>query len=109
MLAKENRLNKAKDYGKVFKRSRPVFSEHMAIRKVTNHSNASRFGFVVSNKISKRATKRNALRRKLRSVIQTNLPMIDKGFDFVILVKKDFPLPYNFDQVREELMYLLSK
>lgn len=48
----------------------------------------SRFGFIVSNKIHKRATKRNKIKRLLRESVQKLLPKIKPGFAVVFLVKK---------------------
>lgn len=47
-----------------------------------------RFGFIVSTKIHKKATKRNRARRLLTEAIRPLLSKINPGFDVVFLAKK---------------------
>lgn len=48
----------------------------------------SRFGFIVSTRISKRATERNRIKRILREAIQSMLFDIKSSFDILFLAKK---------------------
>lgn len=136
MLKKENRLNKDRDYLRIFKSVRPGHTEHMAFRaakRFANHQGVpggqatakkyptphtqssdqatqtyhlpSRFGFVVSNKIDKRASRRNGLKRRIRSVIEIELANLEKGYDVVIQVKKPFNFPYDFKEIECEVMH----
>ncbi len=50
---------------------------------------ASRFSFIVSTKIDKRATRRNRIRRLLSESVRHQLPNI-KGLDCVFVVRKNF-------------------
>ena len=123
MLKKENRLQKEKDFGKVFKGSRPIHTQNLAFRVTKRMSksptsarasaetgeirnpkpNEARFGFVISNKISKLATRRNALKRQLRAIIEQEMPNVKAGYDVVIMVKLDFKYPYKQDEIREQV------
>lgn len=49
----------------------------------------SRFGFIVSKKIDKRAVVRNSLKRKIRSCLEKNFLGIKPGFDLLFLLKKE--------------------
>ena len=146
MLKQENRLQKERDFGKVFKGSRPIHAENLSFRvakrnhksQIINHKQipnsnlsvdsrlrgndkteklkaksyqleASRFGFVISNKISKLATRRNALKRQLRTIIEQELPNIKTGFDVVIMVKLDFKYPYEQKAIKEQVEVGLKK
>jgi len=53
-----------------------------------NGLRVSRFGFVVSKKVDKRAVVRNKIKRILRSFVQENLKNIRPGFDFLFVSKK---------------------
>ena len=44
--------------------SKVLHTPHLSVRIGSNPNNLSRFSFVISKKISKHATKRNAIRRK---------------------------------------------
>ena len=145
MLKKENRLQKDKDFSKVFKGSRPIYAENLVLRfairktptklriernyEITNKSNrisqqsskqamkqssnetmiSSRFGFVISNKISKLATRRNALKRQLRMIVEKSLPNIKPGYDVVMIVKRDFSYPYKQKVIEAQVINGLGK
>ena len=49
----------------------------------------SRFGFVVSKKIDKRAVVRNSLKRKIRSCLEQNFEKIKPGYNMLFLLKKE--------------------
>lgn len=109
MLPKKYRISKDKEYKKIFRRSKKVDTENFVFRVAKNNLNVSRFGFVVSNKIDKRATRRNGIKRRLRTVVGENLDKIKLGFDVVILVKRPLNYPYNYKDIREELLKGLCK
>ena len=50
--------------------------------------NLSQFAIVISSKISKKAVKRNQIKRQISSIIREMLTQIDEGFKAVLLVKK---------------------
>ena len=108
MLKKQFRLRNNKDYQKVFKNSRPTYTENLIFR-IAKGRGASRFGFVVSNKIEKRATRRNSLRRRLRSIVQDLMSEVASGYDVAILVKKDFAFPYKFEDIKGQVVEGLKK
>ncbi|MFA7252933.1 MAG: ribonuclease P protein component [Patescibacteria group bacterium] len=101
MLKKNNRLQKQRDFQKVFKLSKPVYSGHLYLRAAQNPNSQTltRFGFIISNKIDKRATRRNFLRRQLRALILDNLSEIKGGLDIIIGIKE----AYSGDRVREDI------
>jgi ribonuclease P protein component len=63
-----------------------VFSPILLIKFVKNDLAFSRFGFIVSNKVSKKATKRNLVKRRINEIIRLNFKKIKIGFDIVIIV-----------------------
>jgi len=95
VLTKENRLKKKSDFDKVFKRGTKFKEDFLFLRVVNNNSKKSRFGFIVSQKVSKKATLRNKMKRRLRAMVRARMPKIKKGFDVVFITnpgleKKDF-------------------
>lgn len=89
MLPKENRLPLRREFLRVKERGRLIpgkfFSLIVASRK---DSHPSRFAFIISKKIHKKATRRNRIRRLLVESIRSLLPKIKSGQDCVFLVKK---------------------
>lgn len=49
----------------------------------------SRFGFIVSKKIDKRAVVRNSLKRNVRACVEELFDKIKPGYDLLFLVSKD--------------------
>ncbi len=73
-----------------------------------NNLEVSRFAFVVSKKIDKRASARNKLKRKVRSIIEEMFDNISSGYDFVFYPKQKAILSTR-DQIQEELKKLFSQ
>lgn len=111
MLKKENRLQKEKDFNRIYKGSKPVYSKNLVLRvaSISDISQAPRFGFIISNKLNKLATKRNALKRQLREIVQKEIPRLKTGFNAVIMVKQDFEKPYQQDDIKKQVIELLQK
>jgi ribonuclease P protein component len=89
MLTRVNRLTGAGNFDKVKEEGSLFQSESFAIATLLRKDKEpSRFGFVVSNKISKRANIRNKIKRILREAVKANLSELKSGFDVIFLVKK---------------------
>jgi ribonuclease P protein component len=86
VLPKENRLTKRKDFQRVFQRGKGIKENSLALKWVRNNLKVSRFAFIVSQKVSKKAVLRNKLRRKLREKARLDLPKLQKGLDAIIIV-----------------------
>ena len=83
MLKKEYRLSTVSLIGsRIF--SSPCFS----LKVAANKKDLSRFAFVVSKRIDKRAVVRNSLKRKIRSCIEQIFDNIETGYDFVFYPKQ---------------------
>ena len=108
MLPKPYCLRKEKDFTLVVKKGKTIFSPEINFKFIKNNLKNSRFGFIVSTKIDKRATVRNKIKRRLREVIYQNLKKIKTGFDIIILTK---PAIKNLDfwQIKEKLENLFKR
>jgi ribonuclease P protein component len=101
MLPRENRLLKKKDFKKVFKKGKG-YSDGFLVKKgqekeglsgrgifflkiLENGLGVNRFGVVVSRKVSRKATLRNKIKRRVRESLRMGLPQIKKGFDVIFL------------------------
>lgn len=104
MLPKQNRLKKRKDFEKVFKQGRGFKEDFLFLKVIENNLEVSRFGFLVSQKVSKKAVVRNKIKRRLRELLKTKLPEIKKGIDGVLIA-----LPGLEDRDFWELEKILTK
>lgn len=86
MFAQINRLRKKADLERVFKAGIRFKEGFLLLKIVNNGLKNGRFGFVVGQKVSKKAVVRNRIKRKLRELLRVRLPKIKKGVDAVIIV-----------------------
>ncbi len=110
MLPKSNRLNKEKDFKNLFNRGKKysLSSFKVYIKIGSNNLKQSRFGFIVSKKISKKSVVRNKIKRRLREAIKDSLPEIKKGVDVAIIILPGFE-ENNFQSIKETLYALFKK
>jgi ribonuclease P protein component len=85
MLPSINRLTKKKDFDAIFKNGISVKKGFLVVKAVKTGLAVSRFGIVVSKKVSNKATTRNKIRRQLRDIIGSQLPVIKKPFDVALV------------------------
>ena len=72
-LNKKNRLKKKKDFESVFKKGKAVKGNFLFAKYLKNDLDCSRFAFIVSSKVSKKAVVRNRIRRVLSDISRTRL------------------------------------
>ncbi len=87
MLKKYLRLAKQKDFENVFEKGRYFSEDLLSLKAARNDFDYSRFGFIVSNKISKKAVARNRIKRLLRESVRLLYKNIKPGFDGVFISK----------------------
>jgi ribonuclease P protein component len=103
MLPDKNRLKGALNFEKVKTRGEMYQSDNFGLLvREREDNNPSRFGIIVSTKISKKATDRNRIKRTLRKAIRLNLDKIKKGRDVVVLAKNGLLL-LNAKEVEKEI------
>lgn len=109
MLPKQHRLPLRKELNRVKKEGR-MFSDWLFGLLLARQPQAgpTRFGMIVSNKIHRKAVKRNRIRRLLSEAIQLSLPQVKPGFDGVFLVKKKI-VNQKFDQVKLAVKRVFQK
>ena len=95
MLAKINRIKKKKDFETIFKNSKSFKNNLFIFKIMKNNLGLNRFGFVVSQKVSKKAVIRNKVKRRLSEIIKAEEKNIKSGIDLIIITlpgseKKDF-------------------
>ncbi len=105
MLPKINRLKKKKDIERVFKSGRGLKEDFLILKAAKNGFKNSRFAFIVSSKVSKKATLRNKIRRRLSKLIGFKIEKIKKGIDFILMAvpgleEKDF---WEIDETTNKL------
>ena len=108
MLPQVNRLKKEKDFEKLFKNGKSFKNNFLVLKIAQNNLKESRFGFIISKKVSKKAILRNKIKRRLRSIIWQNIRDIKKGMDVALIIFPDLGKT-NFLETKEILNTLLKK
>ena len=110
MLAKKFRLRLKNDFKKVFEQGKFCRERFLTIKILSNDSEIPRFGFIVSKKVSKKATVRNKVKRRLRESIRLKIKngLIKGGFDAIILTRPEIA-ERNFAEIDETINKLLEK
>jgi ribonuclease P protein component len=108
MLPKNYRLKKKKDFERVFKRGKGLGENFLILKFVNNNLGVLRIGFVVGQKVSKKATLRNKVKRRLREVVRANLAKLKSGYDLVFLTKKGIE-EKSFREIKEMVEELFRK
>lgn len=103
MLKKENRLKKKKDFDAIFKERKFLRSFLFLFFFKKNNLNYSRFGIVISKKISKKAVLRNRIKRRIREIIRKNIDKTVVGYDVIIIPFKEI-IKKSFQEIEEAII-----
>lgn len=108
MLPSKNRLHKNKEIKRVLRGGKSFFTLPLRLKFVKNQLSFSRFAIIISNKVSKKATQRNRLKRQISEIIRLNLEKIRPGFDFVFIINPKI-LELKPIQLKDMVLKTLNK
>lgn len=108
MLPKKHRLVKDRDFNQIHKSGRFVGDNFLAIKFLKNNLEISRFGFLVGTKISKKAVKRNLVKRRLRESVRLKLDNIKAGYDMIFFTKPEI-VEKNYTEIDNAIENVLEK
>jgi ribonuclease P protein component len=87
MLPAVHRLRDRRDFQRTYRQGKVLRLPHFRIHTHPNQSEVSRLGFVVPNKVIKKASYRNRQKRQLRGLFHVLLPHLSSGYDIVIVAQ----------------------
>ncbi|MFH0854495.1 MAG: ribonuclease P protein component [bacterium] len=108
MLNKKNRLTKDKEFENVFNNGESFFTKILGIKYIKNDLSITRFGILVSAKISKKATVRNKIKRRFREILRLHLDKIKFGYDIVVLTRNSIT-ECDYEEMGKNMEYALRK
>lgn len=108
MLPKINRINKKKDFDEIFKKGKSIKDGFLIFKILENNSGKNRFGFIVSQKVAKKAVLRNKIKRRLRAVVGANMKNIKNGADIVLIALPGIEKK-EFSEIQSSISKILSK
>jgi len=113
MLKKLNRLTKTKDIQTVMKTGRPFYAPLLMLKIKANDLDLRRVTVVVSTKVSKKATARNLVKRRIREAILSVLTGLKNGWDGVILASPRIINPqgktFSYNDIKANLIMVFKK
>ena len=108
MLERKYRLTADKDFTRIFRKGRRFFGAGVNLVMVPNKLAVSRFGFVVGTKVSKRATVRNLIKRRLREIVRLRIGGVRPGFDVALITDRKV-LGLDYEGMTAVVVGLLGK
>jgi ribonuclease P protein component len=109
MLPKKNRLSLKTEFNRLKKEGKIFQGKFFGLLVAKNQgSTPPRFAFIVSNKIHKKANKRNKVKRLLREATRDFLLQVKPGTEGVFLAKKTI-LEASYPQIKQEIDDLFKK
>ena len=108
MIQKKYRLTARGDFAHVFKGNIRSRSDPFSLVCRKNSRSFNRFGFVVSLAVSKKAVRRNKLRRQLHEIVRSLSSSLQPGYDCVI---QAYPgaAELGFDEIKQYVEEIFQK
>jgi len=103
MFSRDYRLTKKDDFDLLFKTGAYASFPYCTIRWRKNALEHSRFGFIVANTISKKATVRNTIKRRLRECVRKNSTLFPPLTDMVFIAKRKL-LDTTYKDIEAEVL-----
>jgi len=107
MLVRKYCLKKRQDFKNVLRNKKSLIGKLVFLKFIKNDLDNSRFGFIVSSKISKKAVVRNKIKRQLREIVRKNLANIKSGLDIIIIAKPEI-INNNYQDIKSDVKNLLK-
>ena len=108
-FSKKEHLLKSKDFSKVYKKGLAGRSDGVMLYCLANALEHNRLGFSIGSKNIKRATSRNRIRRLFREVYRKLKGRLKRGFDIVIVVRKDISATISYDSATVTFLKLAKE
>lgn len=87
MLPRQLRITRRADWDRLHRRGEAVHSRALVMKFQETHRPQTRFGFIVGVKVSKRATVRNQVKRRLRAFTGAERTMVKSGYDVIFIAR----------------------
>lgn len=107
MFLKRTKLNQG-NFKKVLKEGSSLKEKNLVLKYLENNLGKIRFGFLVSKKVSKKATIRNKIKRQLRELVRIYQQRLSNNYDLVFIALPGFE-KNSFLEINEIFLNLLKR
>lgn len=101
MLVKKYRLRNKKDFGEVFKKGATFQGVLLILKKKAAEEGQLKIGFIAPQKVIRKASQRNKIKRILREITKEKIKEIKKGHCLIFSVKKEIETATRKELIRE--------
>ena len=110
MVSQKTISVKGKEFDLIYKKGKSFSGRFFSLRILPQEDKEeeTRFGIVISLKISKKAVIRNKKKRQLREIIRLNKDKIRSGYLCLVLTKKEI-IDAKYDELEKEFIFLIKK
>ncbi len=109
MLPCENRLIKKKDFTAIYSSGHSFSFKNVIIKVKNNNLKVTRVGIAIGLKFSKKAVKRNKIKRQLREIFRKRIKQIKIGKDIIVMVKKIKAEEFIFSEIEKSVQKVLKE
>lgn len=100
-------LKRNKQFRQVYRKGKSVACRELVLIYAKSHSDMVHVGFSVGKKLGNSVV-RNRLKRRLREAFTPNLPLLQPGYDLIVIAR-DAARDAAFSSLGNSLRYLLRK
>ncbi|MFA5134942.1 MAG: ribonuclease P protein component [Patescibacteria group bacterium] len=108
MLPRIHRLSSTEDWRRVHAAGSTVHGRGIVVKVLRSRNAATRFGFSISTKVSKRATVRNRIKRQLRVAAGKYVDSVRSGLDVVFIARTPL-VGLSSENMEHEVVQVLKK
>mgnify|MGYP001057680506 FL=1 len=98
-------IKSSREYTDIINNSRAKKSKYFSVYYRKNNK-SNRYGITVPKKTGPAVT-RNKIKRRVKNIIDNNKNIVQKGYDYVIIVKKGI-VDLTYQDMEKELLKLIS-
>jgi ribonuclease P protein component len=110
MLPAKNRLVSKKEFNEVFRRGKAVSNDVLRMLHCADAAGELKVGFSVGVKFSKKASRRNRVKRWLREAVRPLVSRMASGRKVIFLINSNFSYEQmDFTLIKEKVEDLLGK
>ena len=99
-------IKSSDEFTEIINKGKSVKSKYYSIYYIKNNK-SNRYGITIPKKLGI-AVLRNKTKRRVKNIIDNNKNAMQKGYDYVIIVKKGI-LDLTFPAMEEDLLKLMKK
>lgn len=105
-MEKKHRIRKSTEFKRAYVKGKNYWNRNFTLYIKKNNLNYTRFGIVVTKKLGK-AVVRNKIKRKIREINRSLLPLLEEGYDIVLIPKKN-TVDLSYEELKKSVEHIYN-